>query len=211
MKDRILSALRTKYASFGLSREALDRVASQKVKTITSDEEIEDGISDVETMTLVAKELQGSADSLRTRNTQLQRELEDLKKEDPDVHAGGSAEKFAEIEKKQNEILEKFAEREKADKRAEVMEELHRKLKAMGCGNDFIRKTTLAGIEIADGDTADSLAERLKPVYDANCKEAYGDGYRPLMGNGGGSDEGPDFSAMVEALRKDGSLPAKKE
>ena len=83
MQTKYLSALKTKYASFGLSKEALDRVASQRVKTIANEDEIDADIASTDTLMLIMKEMQSSADSQRNRAAQLQKDLEDLKKNQP--------------------------------------------------------------------------------------------------------------------------------
>lgn len=91
MKTKIAEALKTKYKSFGLSNEAWDRIASAKKETVTKEEDIETGISDFETMDLIAKELQKMRDSEIQKRTDLQREHDDYKakhpegKEDPDT------------------------------------------------------------------------------------------------------------------------------
>ena len=85
MQNKYLSALRTKYASFGLSKEALDRVALQRVKTIANEDEIDADIASTDTAMLIMKEMQGSADAQRNRAAQIQKELDDLKqKQQPD-------------------------------------------------------------------------------------------------------------------------------
>ena len=72
MQNKYLSALRTKYASFGLSKEALDRVALQRVKTIANEDEIDADIASTDTAMLVMKEMQRATDTLRTDNAKYQ-------------------------------------------------------------------------------------------------------------------------------------------
>ncbi len=84
MKAKIAEALKTKYKSFGLSNEAIDRIASAKEKTVTKEEEIEAGISDVSTMDLIAKELQKMRDSEIQKRTDLQRVHDDYKAKHPE-------------------------------------------------------------------------------------------------------------------------------
>ena len=80
MQNKYLSALRTSYANFGFSKEALDRVASQRVKTIANESEIDADVASHDTLLLLMKEMQGATDSLRTTNAKIQKELDDLKK-----------------------------------------------------------------------------------------------------------------------------------
>lgn len=84
MKKKIAEALKTKYKSFGLSNEAWDRIASAKEETVTQEEDIETGISDVATMDLIAKELQRMRDSEIQKRTDLQREHDDYKAKHPE-------------------------------------------------------------------------------------------------------------------------------
>ena len=62
MKSIIVASLKTKYQRFGLSNEAIDRIASAREKTVTSEEEIATATADVVTMELIASELQKMRD-----------------------------------------------------------------------------------------------------------------------------------------------------
>jgi hypothetical protein len=88
MKKKIAEALKTKYKSFGLSNEAWDRIASAKEETVTKEEDIEAGISDVATMDLIAKELQKMRDTEIQKRTDLQREHDDYKAKHPEKQTG---------------------------------------------------------------------------------------------------------------------------
>ena len=210
MQAKYLAALKTRYASFGLSKEALDRVASQRFKTIANEDEIDGDILSGDTMLLIMKEMQGSADVLRASNAKIQKELDDFKKPTNPTPAPVTEnpykEQFEEMQRMHKEMMDKFAENERKARNESILASVHTKMKAMGCTNEYIRTTTLAGITIGDNDTADSLAERYKSVYDANCKAAFGDGYIPPKGGVNGGDE-IDFSAMVAGLQASGDLP----
>lgn len=84
MKQKIAEALKTKYKSFGLSNEAFDRIASAKKETVNTEDEIADAIADVETMNLIAQELQKMRDTEIQRRTDLQREHDDYKAKHPE-------------------------------------------------------------------------------------------------------------------------------
>lgn len=214
MQNKYLSALRTKYASFGLSKEALDRVALQRVKTITTEDEIESDIAGTDTMFLVMKEMQGSVDALRSKAAQAQKELEALKATsqsqpvEPEPE-NPLAKEVAEMKAMMASMTAEIAESKKKAHTEAVLNEVHAKMKAMGCTNDYIRKTTLLGLEFSETDTADSLAEKYKSVYDENCKSAFGNGYVPPMGNNQGGKDEVDYSAMVEGLKKTGAFDKK--
>lgn len=216
MQNKYLSALRTKYASFGLSKEALDRVALQRVKTIANEDEIDADIANTETLMLIMKEMQSSADSQRNRATQLQKDLEDLKKNQPNNQTTQTQQEPESELAKQLQTLtnlvtemqtERAAEKKKIQAEA-IISQVHEKMKSKGCTNDFIRNMTLKGIEVAESDTADSLAEKYKSVYDQNCKDAYGEGYVPPMGmqNANGGFKSGDFASEVERLKASGKI-----
>ena len=215
MQIKYLSALKTKYASFGLSKEALDRVASQRVKTIANEDEIDSDIASSETALLVMKEMQGATDALRANNAKIQKELADLKtqnevgQKEVAQPENPYAKEIADMKELLQSMTTKFAEAERRNRDSEILSGANERMKALGCTNDFIRDITLKGIEIGDADTADSIAERYRSVYDKNCKSAFGDGYVPPKGERGGADEEVDFSAMVAGLRAAGSLPNK--
>jgi len=213
MQNKYLSALKTKYASFGLSKEALDRVALQRVKTIANEDEIDADIASSDTAMLIMKEMQGSADAQRNRAAQIQKELDDLKKNQAPSQTASQSPDDNPLAAELKEIKEMFAgmkaEMDAGKKRAKtdaVIAQVHEKMKSKGCTNDFIRNITLKGIEVEDNDTADSLAEKYKSIYDQNCKDAYGEGYVPPKGNGGGGAEA-DQSEITKILQERGLLP----
>lgn len=214
MQNKYLSALKTKYASFGLSKEALDRVASQRVKTIANESEIDADVASSEVLLLIMKEMQGATDALRSNNAKIQKELDDLKNNKPTNSPSGEQEPDNEIAKQLQTLTnlvttmqtERAAEKKQAQADA-VIAEVHEIMKQKGCTNDFIRRATLSSIAIEEGDTAQSLAEKYKPVYDQNFKEAYGEGYVPPRGNGNHGDNKTDNEAETTILQKRGLLP----
>jgi hypothetical protein len=213
MQNKYLSALKTKYASFGLSKEALDRVALQRVKTIANEDEIDADIATPDTLMLIMKEMQSSADSQRNRATQLQKDLEDLKKNQNPNQNNSQAPEDNPLAAELKAIKEMFegmkaemdTERKKAQNNA-VIAQVHEVMKKNGCTNDFIRNITLRGIEVGENDTADSIAEKYKSIYDQNCKDAYGEGYMPPMGNHSGSEGENDKDAETAILKRAGLL-----
>ena len=213
MQNKYLSVLKKEYANFGLSKEALDRVALQRVKTITNEEEINTDIASTETMLLLMKELQGSSDALRAKATQTQKELDALKAtkqidnpDDDDTKNNPYTKELSEMKALLTGVISEFAESKKKARTDAILNDVHSKMKALGCTNDYIRTTTLANLEIKDTDTADSIAEKYKSIYDQNCKSAFGDGYVPPKGNNEGGKDEIDFKSMVSALKASGSL-----
>ena len=210
MQNKYLSALKTKYASFGLSKEALDRVALQRVKTIANEDEIDADIATSDTLMLIMKEMQSSADAQRNRAAQLQKDLDALKTTQPDPTPTPAADPYAkeisDLKGMMAAMMGKFAENEKKTRTEATLSQVHNLMKQKGCTNDFIRKTTLSGIEIGENDTAESLAEKYKSVYDDNCKAAFGEGYTPPTGGNNGGGE-MDQAEITRMLQERGLLP----
>lgn len=92
MKEKFLAVLKTEWSKLGLRKEALDRVASQRVKTIEKEEDIVSAAKDTETMNLLMAELQGSADAERQQRSQIQKDFEDYKSKHPEASEGGEGE-----------------------------------------------------------------------------------------------------------------------
>ena len=85
MKEKIIAAFKTKYLRFGLSNEAIDRIASAKEKTVTSEDQIEAAIADAETMSLIATELQKMRDKEIQSRTDLQASFNAYKEAHPET------------------------------------------------------------------------------------------------------------------------------
>ena len=83
MKEKIAKALKTEYASFGLSQKALDGVASIIEKTIKDESEIEAAIKEASVKELL-KTFQSELDTFRQDKSRLQKEYEDYKKSHPE-------------------------------------------------------------------------------------------------------------------------------
>ena len=207
MQSKYLSALRTEYANFGLSKEALDRVASQRVKTIANEEEIAGDIASPATMLLMMKELQGSADSHRTKVSQIQKELEELKGGDKKTEPEENpyAAEISELKALVTGMVTKLADNEKRTREESIRNAVEAKMEAQGCTNAYIRGVVIKSMTIGDADTADTLAAKCKAEYDNGCRAAFGDGYVPPKGSGGADDK-PDYSAMVAGLKASGDL-----
>jgi hypothetical protein len=153
--------------------------------------------------------MQGATDALRSNNAKIQKELDDFKKpqnqQDPENNP--FATELAEMKSLLVGMQTKIAESEKKARYEAIVKDAHAKMKALGCTNDFIREATLRGLELTDADTADSIAERFKSVYDENCKQAFGEGYIPPKGNNAGGKDEVNYDAMVAGLMASGAIP----
>lgn len=90
LKEQILEALKTKYKAYGLSNDALDRIASLREKTVEKAEDIEGAVADATTLDLIAKEIQRQRDQAIQKNSETQRAFEAYKAAHPEPDKGGA-------------------------------------------------------------------------------------------------------------------------
>lgn len=76
MKEKILSALKTKYSNLGFGEKAFSGVADYLASTITEESQIETTITGVENL---LKAFQGDIDRVRTEKSDLQKQYDELK------------------------------------------------------------------------------------------------------------------------------------
>lgn len=76
MKEKIKSALETKYKNLGFGDKAFDGVASYLSKTVKEEKDIDTLIADIEDL---LKSFQGDIDKVRNEKSTLQKELDGLK------------------------------------------------------------------------------------------------------------------------------------
>ena len=90
LKEQILEALKTKYKAYGLSNDALDRIASLREKTVEKADDIEGAVADATTLDLIAKEIQRQRDQAIQKNSESQRAFEAYKAAHPEPDKGGA-------------------------------------------------------------------------------------------------------------------------
>lgn len=220
-KEEIATALKTKYQRFGLSNEAIDRIASAREKTVTSEEEIATATADVVTMELIANELQKMRDKEINSKTDLQRAFDTYKEKNPE---GGKKDpandpapttdpKHAEVPEPEwaRKIRERYEreDKEKADK--QVRDSLTARLKMEGCTNNGIIKFVMSAYSPVENESEDDAVKRLKESYSAAYKETFGDGAIPGYGSQPFVDAKSATDHKNDFLRRQGLLPQKEK
>lgn len=204
MKDKITSAFKTKYQSFGLSNEAIDRIASALEKTVTKDEEIEGALANVTTMELIAKEVQKMRDGEIQKRTDLQKSFDTYKQSHPDQKNdpkpadteggdGGIKEQLA-------QIMARLDKREREDKEKSTFSSVKASLEKDGCKNAEVLALTLKGFALGENETEEAAAARLKEEYNASMKRIFGNG--PIPNTGSGGSEGAEDDAVIKRREK---------
>jgi hypothetical protein len=212
-KENIATAVKTKYQRFGLTNEAIDRIASAREKTVTSEDDVEAAVADAETMGLIANELQKMRDAEIQKRTDTQRAFDAYKEKNPAPKPGGEPDPAKEPPKEMPEpewaksLRERFEreDREKADKI--VRDAVTARLKMEGCTNPGILKSTMKGFTLGKDETEDNAVTRLKAEYNAYYKEVFGEGAVPGLGGQAFADAKSATAHKNDFLRQQGLLP----
>ena len=213
-KENIVTALKTKYQRFGLSNEAIDRIASAKEKTVTSEDAVEEGIADAETMGLIAIELMKMRDKEISNKTDLQRAFDAYKEKNPtpkpDAPSPEPAKPTEMPEPEWAKMLRERFEREDKEKADKVVRDsITARLKMEGCTNSGILKSTMKGFTLGPDETEDNAVVRLKAEYNDSYKEVFGDGAVPGLGGQAFADAKSATAHKNDFLRQQGLLPQK--
>jgi len=216
MKEKIITALKTKYQRFGLSNEAVDRIASAKEKTVTKDEDIDAAIADAETMELIAGEVQKSADRERRARADLQKSFDDYKKIHPEARPqeekpGDEEPEWAKRLREQNEALvARLDAQDKATKRKATYESILASAKINGCTDEKALDLTQRLFTLNDDESEEDAATRFKSEYDATMKKYFGGGAVPPKGGGGAPSNESDFKKMLDGFAESKGLGEKQ-
>ena len=214
-KENIATALKTKYQRFGLSTEAIDRIASAREKTVTSEDEVEAAVADAETMGLIANELQKMRDAEIQKRTDTQRAFDAYKEKNPGTKQNDPPAPPKPKEDDEPEWAKRLRERferedkEKADKA--LHDSIVSRLKKEGCSNPGILKSTMKGFELEKDETEDAAVARLKAEYNASYKEVFGEGAIPGFGGQAFEDSKTATAHKNDFLRQQGLLPQKEK
>lgn len=224
MKTKITNALRTKFQRFGLSNEAVDRIASALEKTVTDESGIESAIAEASTMTLIAEELQRSADAERRNRSTLQKSFDDYKKahpsadpEPPKPEPSGNDAVLALLKQMQEDnkaLKARLDARDAASRTEEMRAKVLAGLKASGREDPAVTNIIMRQFAVGADDTEAALIEKYRGSYDADYKMIHGNGAVPPVGNFFPKPDKPnenEFAGAVQRLRDKGVLPAKKQ
>lgn len=229
-KEKIVETLKTEYKSFGLSNEALDRIASAREKTVTEESQVETAIKDAETMKLIAQELQKMRDSEIQKRTDLQRVHDDYKakhpEKDPDPNPDPDpdpqkqdiakivADAVAAAVKPVQDAFETFKSQTSA-KEAKTL------AKAKFYENKWTTKfkdeaddawERADELNAAKGDkmTQEELTTKATEYFNKLVQRKGADATKPFEDGGGGSGNF-DFSKQAKYLESEGLIPEEKK
>lgn len=222
MKDKILAALKQKYANLGLSDEVLVAVASANESYIT-DENLDSFVAGAEGM---LKQYQSIADRARTERDTAKREADELKKKvaelegkkdpDPDKPDIAAIVKQA-VEEATKPLQEKISTLEHNNS----LEEAVNNAKASFFANEYVKKYKDEGddaweraIEINEAQggkmTADELSAKALSYFNKTVSRIGVDTSKPFVADKHDDEGTTDWSAEKKRLQEEGRLPAEE-
>lgn len=236
MKQKIAEVLKTKYKSFGLSNEAFDRIASAKEKTVTEEAQIADAVADVETMSLIAQELQKMRDKEIQTRTDLQTNFDNYKAKHPDKTDDDddddddtknkqkplTAEAIAQLVKDAaTEAVKTVKEEFDAYKNAHSAKEAATNAKSAFYENKWTTKfkeeaddawERVSELNEAKGGsmTEDEMKAKAKEYFDKAVQKKGTDTTKPFE-EGKNEQQNADFSELANRYESEGKIPAKEQ
>lgn len=206
MKEKITTALRTKFAQMGFGEKAFDGVADYLSKTVTEESQIETAIGGVEGL---LKAFQGDIDKVRGENSALKKQMDDLKKTntegkaqtppangdaDPNGDSKQQATLIAEaVAAAMKPFVDRIASFEQANKAAERQTAVAAKATEYGIPDSFVSRFSIP--EDADLDTY------MKDVQQEFANIGFKGTPKPQTGDRV-ADEGQSLARMIDADTK---------
>lgn len=233
-KEKIVEGLRAKseIKRFGLSNEAIDRIAAAREKTVTEEAQVETVLTDAETMRLIAEELMKHRDQEITKRTEAQNAFDAYKVKHPEEGDGGgdgggnkgglSSEQIAELIK--NGVAEGIKDIKTAFetfKSQTSAKEAKTLAKAKFYENKWTTKfkdeaddawERADELNAAKGDkmTQEELTTKATEYFNKLVQRKGADATKPFEDDGGGSGNF-DFSKQAKYLESEGLIPEEKK
>ena len=228
-KEQIVEKLRAKseIKRFGLSNEAIDRIASAREKTVTEESQVETVLTDAETMRLVAEELmkhrdqeitkrteaQSAFDAYKVKHPEKQNEGEDTGEQKPDI-AKIVADAVAAAVKPVQDAFETFKSQTSAKEAKTLAKDTFYAnkwtTKFKDEANDAWERASELNEAKGGNMTAEELSNKAMEYFKVYTNRKGTDVSKPFEseGEGGGNF---DFSAQVKYLEGEGLLPEEKK
>ena len=204
MKKRIFEALKTEYASLGLSDNTLNRIAAILEGSVEKEEDIATAVKG-DTAKLLATSIQGEIDGLKRAKETAENALADYKAKHPEGQ-GSESEEVKQLKEElatQKTNLERlqadYNDQIKQGKFNALRDQVKGKATELNVSNVAIWNDVVAGIEIKDDSTVDTILTAVKSAYEDKLKSYIGEGAAPYRGDG--SPKPAEVSAKDRAAK----------
>lgn len=200
MEEKIFLKLKAGLTNSSLSERTIRAAAKRMALKVTEESQLTDDF------------ITDGVELLKELNGQLGKDVAEIVKnqrEKPIIPPVAPPTEPDETQKKINEMIDKlsvmeqnFQASQRQVKLQSIRNEAAKLLRAKKADKDYILENTLAKVEVADGDTAESLAEKCIPIYDTEFKKAYGEGSVPRGGDN--TPPAPDATKLEEFKKSKG-------
>jgi len=179
MEEKIFLKLQSGLTNSSLSERTIRAAAKRMALKVTEESQITDEF------------ITDGVELLKELNGQLGKDVAKIVKEQlekipvppvPPIVPVTTDSPIADVLKRVSEMEARFQESQKQNRMLSIRNKTAEILKSKKADKDYILENTLNKVEIADGDTAESLAEKCIPIYDNEFKKAYGEGSVPRSG-----------------------------
>ena len=181
MEEKIYLKLKAGLTNSSLSERTIRAAAKRMALKVTeesqiTDELITDGVE-------LLKELNGqlSKDVAEIVKSQKEKPIDTPAPNPNPAPNPAPQDNTTEMLKRLEAMEAKFQESQKQNRILTLRAEAEAKLKAKQATNQYILSNAIAKATIEDGDTADTLAEKVIPIYDTEYKLAFGEGSVPRV------------------------------
>lgn len=216
MKKKIFDALKTEYASLGLSDNTLNRIASVLEGSVEKEEDIVTAVKG-DTAKLLATSIQGEIDGLKRAKEAAESALADYKAKHPEENGGGGTN--PELEQLKTELANQktafetlqadYNSQIKQGKYNALRDAVRSKANELKVSNIPIWNDVVAGVAVDDNTTAETLLDSVKSAYETKLKAYIGEGAAPYRGDGtpkpaevSAEDKAAKAKADAERVRK---------
>ena len=193
MKKKIFDALKTEYASLGLSDNTLMRIAAVLEGSIAKEEDIVTAVKG-DTAKLLATSIQGETDGLKRAKESAEKALADYKAKHPENPEKREEGDSPELKQLRDDLAsQKTAFEElRANYELQVKQGRYDALRAVVKGkagelkvsNVPIWNDVVAGVAVDDDTTEDALLASVKTAYETKLRTYIGEGAAPYRGDG---------------------------
>lgn len=208
MKNKLFTALKTKYANLGFGDKAFDGVAELLSKTVADESGIDTAVASAEPW---LRFMQSETDKLRTRISDLERRAP-APTPAPDPAPAPNDGRLDKLMETVTVLAESVKTLQTASSRKSLQDEAKGIFATYKVAKDrsaFVEKAwETAQMKFTETTTAQEMAEMAKAEFDSLCNLTGVNGYEPQTPQGGQADYGKGLHDLKVAMQAEGIIPA---
>lgn len=210
-KELLISKLKEKIGSTNVSDKTIGAYVEALMTTITNDEIVNDTF--LENHASVVKVMGGQIShdaSVEINKYKEQNKIDDKGKNK--IEGLETIQSMLEEIKRDNSTLKERLDKKDSDSlKADLVKKVIEGMKAKGANDAYVLKKAMQGVDIDVNKSVSELVETYLPLYDAEFKEARGNGEPPRSSSGGGGGNEDILDEYFSQKIAEGKFPAKQE